>query len=366
MTRTASPRGHSVLEGLTFRKTPGGKLPPVPRKRLSPYLSIILPVTNLQKIPPVESDQMSDFTAHALGCMRPFKIHSPKGLIMGTCSKKNPCEKCQKRFKALKAGLCIAEMQDHPASSFLTLTYDPANLPSTLEDSKRDIQLWLKTLRNRSTETLTFADQRSYTAPIPKTFRYYAAAEFGPKQGRLHWHLLLFGVACLFPHPKAGGKPWKALSKSWDRGFITWEPATVSRCAYTTSYCVKKQADTLNCDLFSNKPGLGTQYFQKLGTQAYLLGLLPQNIPSLQIGKSHWPLTKRARQNLTDAWMISASLAGDLDAMRLTQSVKFKRWFEYKAKVDLVEELTQAPGYYTPALEVSTASIQGMGTASLL
>ena len=254
------------------------------------------------------------------------------------CTKNDPCQDCAARMKGMAAANNIAEMQLHAASSFVTLTYADENLPDDLLLGYRQVQMWFKTMRNRQSDTLQFADGRKYTASLPKKFRYYVAAEFGPKRDRLHWHLLLFGMPCGFPHPAPGRKPWKALSMNWKHGFVTWEPATVGRCSYAASYSVKKQAEALSFSQGSRKPGLGTTFYKRLGAQAYHRGLLPQNIPCLDIGKSKWPLSKRAKQNIIDGWMSCAKIGGDFEAIRTFSVSKHDAWLNYKAKVSLYME----------------------------
>lgn len=138
----------------------------------------------------------------------------------------------------------------HDCGSFVTLTYkdNPGDL------FKRDVQLFLKRLRNAS---------RDFGVPDFK-LRYFVAGEFGSKKGRPHWHGLLFGLDAL-------SSPWKPslvaykdghpiytselLTSIWSKGFTTVDRIDDRRIKYVAKYILKDGSSKLQ------SAGLGRSLF---------------------------------------------------------------------------------------------------------
>ncbi len=118
----------------------------------------------------------------------------------------------------------------HNDNSFITLTFNDANLP---QDGSLDIvvfQKFMKRLRKRIS---------------PIKIRFYACGEYGENFGRPHYHACIFGYA--FP----GKTPWKevngemlyrsvTLEKAWPFGYSSVGTVTFSSAAYVARYIVKK------------------------------------------------------------------------------------------------------------------------------
>lgn len=107
------------------------------------------------------------------------------------------------------------EAQQHPYSTFLTLTYKPEALPVGGTLQKKHLQLFLKRLR---------------AEVEPRLIRYYAVGEYGSRTWRPHYHIILFNIS---PTEE------KLLATCWPHGHIhvgTVEPKSI---AYTTGYMMK-------------------------------------------------------------------------------------------------------------------------------
>lgn len=126
----------------------------------------------------------------------------------GTCI---GCKKSQSQAWALR---CILELQDHNAATFTTLTYSPEHEPRTLQ--KRHLQLFQKRLRKKSTRTI----------------RVFASGEYGEKNGRPHYHAILFGASAVEDANK--------IQVAWNMGNAYTIPATPATIGYTAGYCAKK------------------------------------------------------------------------------------------------------------------------------
>lgn len=91
-----------------------------------------------------------------------------------------PCGKCIPCLMNKRAEWCFRLEQEHRVSKsahFVTLTYDQKHLRTDNSLEKRDLQLYLKRLRKKD-ET--------------QRIRYYAVGEYGSKNGRPHYHIILF------------------------------------------------------------------------------------------------------------------------------------------------------------------------------
>jgi hypothetical protein len=121
----------------------------------------------------------------------------------------------------------------HEENCFITLTYNNEHLPEVAPGistvSKRDVQLFLKRLRKST----------------GKKLKYYMGAEYGPKRGRAHYHLCIFGMDFndkLLWSIKRGNKLYtsKTLDKIWGKGFCTIGELTFQSASYVARYCMKK------------------------------------------------------------------------------------------------------------------------------
>lgn len=83
------------------------------------------------------------------------------------------------------------EASQHKANCFLTLTFNDEHLPLTNSVDKRDLQLFMKRLRKR------------LRVPV----RFFACGEYGTKNYRPHYHMILFGYD--FPDKK----PWRRTQR---------------------------------------------------------------------------------------------------------------------------------------------------------
>ena len=154
-----------------------------------------------------------------------------------------PCGKCsacleRKRSEWIKR--LSLESINYPLSSFVTLTYDDAHLPSDGQASKRDVQLFLKRFRNL---------RRDFGVPLP-SFKYFIVSEYGKLHGRPHYHGLMFGVDLLAPiykprligydkYPRISSD---YLSHCWSRGFCLCDRLTPRNIRYVSKYLTKDKS----------------------------------------------------------------------------------------------------------------------------
>lgn len=118
---------------------------------------------------------------------------------------------------------CLHELESWRRASFVTWTYDPSTLPqgdfggslrqlvpSTLV--KRDLQLGVKRLRK-----------------AVGRMRYYSCGEYGEKDGRPHYHGVVFGTEDV-----------TRITEAWNLGFVHVGSVTGDSIGYVTDYVCKR------------------------------------------------------------------------------------------------------------------------------
>lgn len=208
-------------------------------------------------------------------------FNATKALIEGS-SLHVPCGKCIgcriNRSKSW-AVRCMHEAQLHKENCFVTLTFNNQNLPEDYSVHVEDVQKFVKRLRFK------------YRT---KKIRTFAAGEYGDKDLRPHYHLLIFNWSPpdlkLFS-TKNNQKLYTSqiLQTLWPYGFSTVGSLTYQTAAYTARYVMKKVGGNMAAEHYlrihpltgklnqvqpefatqSNKPGIGAGWYDKFKTDIY-------------------------------------------------------------------------------------------------
>lgn len=165
----------------------------------------------------------------------------------------------------------ILESYLHPSASFITLTYEPDNLPLNLDGvpilCKRDVQLFMKRVRYE------FSTGDSVSR---RDIRFYFAGEYGPKGHLPHYHAILFGISpfeldAQWMYFAGRSGPYKPnycrsskLYNLWRLGIVHVGECTPESIQYCAGYVTKKIArkgDGLEKEfqLMSRNPGIGSR-----------------------------------------------------------------------------------------------------------
>lgn len=194
------------------------------------------------------------------------------------------CVLCKMEYSRQWAMRCLHEKKMHFNSEFVTLTYDDAHLPVNGSLEKRDFQLFMKRLR-KSREAL---------GPEGRV-RYYMCGEYGDRNGRPHYHALLFNVSFQdkeYFTRNRGGDPYfvsDELRELWGLGHVLLAEVNFKTAAYVARYVIKKVRGKDSwmqyCDVdsdgvvsnerlpeytdMSRRPGIGQTWFEKYGRHAY-------------------------------------------------------------------------------------------------
>nr|AVQ10207.1 replication protein VP4 [Gokushovirinae environmental samples] len=186
------------------------------------------------------------------------------------------CVGCRLERSRQWAMRCMHEKRFHEFSWFVTLTYDDDHLPKDGSLVKSDFQKFCKRLRFHR-----------------HPFRFYMCGEYGEKNRRPHYHMILYGMD--FPdkrfYKKAGESTLYTsveLSEIWQNGFVVIGDVTFESCAYVARYVVDKMTGPKAESWYSwvdddgvvhsvlpeyndmsRRPGIGQKYFEKYGAEVY-------------------------------------------------------------------------------------------------
>ncbi len=184
------------------------------------------------------------------------------------------CVGCRLQRTQQWAIRCVHENMQHGESCFITLTYKDEYLPKDQNLKQRDFTLFMKRLR-KSLE--------------PKKVRFFACGEYGEKNGRPHYHALIFNHD--FEDKKLWSQsdtktPWftsKELQRLWPLGFSSLGAVSLQSSAYVARYILKKvngynlikrvgQKWVIRSPEFitmSRAEGIGKEWYDKHNKEAY-------------------------------------------------------------------------------------------------
>jgi hypothetical protein len=174
-------------------------------------------------------------------CYKPMDAwRTPTGQIVfydspGVQYQQIPCGRCigcrleRSKEWALR---CVHEASCHEENCFITLTYNAENLPPDGGLRKKHVQDFFKRLRK---------------AISPRKVKYYYCGEYGDKNNRPHYHILLFGYNftdwLLLPHKSPSGHDLytsPTLEKLWGKGFVQIGDVSFESAQYVARYIMKK------------------------------------------------------------------------------------------------------------------------------
>lgn len=203
---------------------------------------------------------------------------------------------------------CVHESKMHQANSFLTLTYNDENLPEGGTLVKEHLQGFIKRLRS-----------------TVGTLRYFACGEYGEKEKRPHYHVILFGHD--FAHDRKYHKKSETgntlytsetLSKAWTCGHAYIGAFTYATAAYTARYVLKKvngeaalehyQSTNIYTGevrpikpefiVMSLKPGIGKPWYDKYKNDAFPSDFLVHEGKKHNVPKYYTELLKRESEQI--------------------------------------------------------------------
>lgn len=247
------------------------------------------------------------------------------------------CVGCRLEYSRQWAMRCVHEFETAGrVGSFITLTYNPDNLPPDGKVHKDHVQKFFKRLRKK----------------FGNGIRFFACGEYGHNFKRPHYHAIIFGLQFtdLMIHTVKHGYQYyrsPTLERLWPYGFSLVGNVTFESAAYVARYVFKKQKgddvdDSLQpFVLMSRMPGLGHDWYNKYKSQIYPNDFIvirdgitckpPQYYDSLleKDNPELYEQVKEARQakyrrdeDMTDEEYAAAAIQERLKAKKLTKLVR--------------------------------------------
>ncbi len=188
------------------------------------------------------------------------------------------CIGCRVEKSRQWAMRCVHEASLHVRNCFVTLTYSDEYLPARGSLDRAAFPRFMKRLR------------KAY----PDGIRFFHCGEYGEKNGRPHYHALLFGFDFPDKMPftvRSGYQVWRSphLARLWPFGLHEIGTVTFESAAYCARYVVKKvvgedeewyyqRLDADTGELYrlepeyatmSRRPGIGRRWIDRYGTEVY-------------------------------------------------------------------------------------------------
>lgn len=195
------------------------------------------------------------------------------------CRKCLPCRLNHAREKAIRA---IHEAKMYENNIFLTLTYNDQNLPKDGKLNYLDIQLFIKRLRKEIEKNITDKELKEKLK-----IGYICTGEYGDKNKRPHWHLIIFNYrpsdAKYKYTSKTGDKVYSslALTELWGKGNIDFGSVTLESAGYVARYAAKKLIHGKDNEhqfqpihKTSSKHAIGKKYLEKYWQNIFDLGYI--------------------------------------------------------------------------------------------
>lgn len=251
---------------------------------------------NTRYLPHVCQDEIQDFAESKVKDLIKYGYEAKWSMV--PCQQ---CHECRLQRSRMWANRCVLEMEDYPdledgtiCNWFVTLTYDEDHVSELRSDldhqtltlhqkhakAKDHLQMFLDALR--------VIYKREYNH---EGIRFFACGEYGDKNLRPHYHVLLFN--CPIPadqleplfQNKFGDQYYNSdvLTRAWaQKGFAVASSANWNNAAYTARYIMKKQtgenAEKVYNDLgisppfvrMSRMPGIAGNAYKGFEQYAYI------------------------------------------------------------------------------------------------
>lgn len=246
-------------------------------------------------------------------------------VVQVNCGK---CTECLQQRANEWAFRIMDECKQHSENCALTLTYDNEHLPVGGNVVKRDVQLFIKSLRK---------------AVAPIRIRYFCCGEYGAQFLRPHYHILIFGWRppdlYAFQRDKKNIMMYRSpmLEKIWKAGFSSVLEVTIETAKYCAKYMqkfnflVQEKGLEPPFTLMSNRPGIG---FNAVNAECLTSDKIYHKGKSIKVPRYYLKVLERGGHDLTEFTnrrILKAQMVGDRDLdERRERSKNFLKQFRQK------------------------------------
>lgn len=214
------------------------------------------------------------------------EVHEP---LLVPCGK---CLECLQQRSTEWAYRCMAEAKQYDKNCFVTLTYDEVHKPVDGCVCRRDLQLFIKRLRRHLGND---------------KIRYFGCGEYGSKNYRPHYHLIVFGWLpddlFYWQEDKKGQVLYRSptLEKLWTFGFSSVGELSFDSAKYCAKYLQKLQTlpdgltPAFTC--MSLRPGIG---FNSIKPEMLTSDAVYYSGKKLKVPRYYLKVLERDGHDLTD------------------------------------------------------------------
>lgn len=208
------------------------------------------------------------------------------------------CTECRLQYSREWANRCVLESLLYKSNWFVTLTYDPKEIPTLRTDTGEIYRGGVQEVRDGKVlvaNTLFHDDVQKFLKRLRRQLeynnepeiRYYMCGEYGSTTQRPHYHMIIYNLSVpdlKFYKLNQLHQPYfqsEWLENLWGHGFITLGEVNWNTCAYVARYIMKKMkgsgaeeyyksiGKTPEYTRMSLKPGIGAQYYELNRDQIY-------------------------------------------------------------------------------------------------
>ena len=199
---------------------------------------------------------------------------APLVLADGTETACHECWQCRANRVRDWTGRGIAEIKTAKAAHVVTLTYGRSMSKDETWRGER-----VSEADHEHAVILTYSDVQKYLKLLRRhgfPVRYFCAGEYGSKNHRAHWHVVLFWQDRVPPHELRRN----FMEEHWPHGWSFWTRADARGIRYVCKYLLKDGYDKAKQYhlAMSKKPPLGAAYFAELAGQYVASALAPQDL----------------------------------------------------------------------------------------
>jgi hypothetical protein len=285
------------------------------------------------------------------------------------------CTECRLAYSREWANRCVLESLLYKSNWFITLTYNPEQIPTLRLDTGELYRGGVQEVQNGKvlvSNTLFHDDVQKFLKKLrfhlakagEPEIRYYMCGEYGSTTQRPHYHMIVYNLNV--PdlefyklnelHQPYFQSEW--LEKMWGHGFVTLGEVNWNTCAYVARYIMKKVkgdkaeefyksiGKTPEYTRMSLKPGIGAKYYELNKEQIYkfdqiiIPGKQAKKVqPSKYFDKLYDIDNPERMQEIKKAREKNARLAQQLKLSKTTKELWEQLKIEHEAKQDAYKKL---------------------------
>ena len=217
---------------------------------------------------------------------------APRTLDDGTQVACRECWQCRKARVDDWCGRCIAEMKTTPVGVHtVSLTYGRGRDADSAYHGE---------VHHERAVVLTYSDVQKFLKLLRRhgyPCRYMVTGEYGSKNGRAHWHIVLFWLERVPPGIELEKNHWFGRLDEetgehvllqdgspawfWPHGHTYWKVGSYEAFRYNLKYVLKAQGqgadEAQSKAVMSKMPPMGAAYFADMGRRYAREGLTPQD-----------------------------------------------------------------------------------------